>query len=251
MHRQFWRFYFWLLVGSCCWQACLPVPQKSPRESTQEVQALDFEYLKLTATVHYYNATKRPCRSGYVKLRLQKDRCIWFTLSGPWGIEVMRGMITPAGVVLLYHMQKAYAVYDYTTLRSLWPGPWDYPSIQALLLGELTQAYTAQEVVQKHDQQAVIQQQKGVWRLEHTVNLALGKVEQLVATASQGTIVATYSKFKPRPGGLLFGQAKLSWYDHLAATMPARSVKLTKVKAQWPKKALKFPFAIPAHYEEK
>lgn len=250
MRRQRWRYCFWLLVGSCCWQACRPAPQRSPSRSDQLVQPLAFEYLKLSTTLSYHNAAPQ-YSSAYVKLRLQKDQCIWFAVFMPWGIEVMRGLITPTGVTLLDHMQKTYAVYDYATLRSLWPGPWDYPLVQALLLGELAQAYVAQEVVQEKEQQAVIQQQKEAWTLYHLVNLALSKVEKLVATASQGTLIATYHQFKPCQGGLLFGQASLNWYDYTAPTTPAITVTLAEIKAEWPKKPLKFPFVIPAHYEKR
>ena len=226
------------------------MPQRSPRSGDRLVQPLDFEYLKLSTTISYYNAAHQDSRA-YVKFRIQKDQCIWFSVLVPWGIEVMRGMITPTGITLLNHMQKIHYVYDYATLRSLWPGPWDYALVQALLLGELAQAYTAQEVVQEGAQQAVIQQQKGAWTLNHLVNPALGKVEKLVATASQGSIVAAYNQFKPYQGGLLVGQATLNWYDYTAATAPAMTVTLAGIKAQWSKKPLEFPLAIPAHYEKR
>ncbi|MEM9416977.1 MAG: DUF4292 domain-containing protein [Bacteroidota bacterium] len=250
MYRRYWRLCFWLLVGSSCWQACRPGLQKSPSSSDRLVQPLEFEYLTLSATLRYYNATQHTS-TAYVKFRIQKNQCIWFSVVGLWGAEIMRGMLTPQSVTILDHLQKTYRVYDYATLQTLWPGPWDYAVVQALLLGEVVQDYTAQEVLQAHFQQAVIQQQKGAWILQHLVNSTQGKVEKLVATGRPGRLIAVYHQFKPCQGGLLSKQATFSWYPYTGPTTPATTVKLARVKAQWPQKPLKFPFVIPAHYEKK
>ena len=250
MHRRYWRLCFWLLLGSSCWQGCRPGLQRSPSSSDQLVQPLAFEYLTLSATLRYCNATQHTS-TAYVKFRIQKDQCIWFSVAGPWGLEVMRGMLTPQGVTLLDHLQKTYYVYDYATLQALWPGPWDYTVLQALLLGELAQDYTAQEVVQAHAQQAVIHQQKGAWILQYLVNPALSKVEKLVATSGPGRLIAAYHQCRPCQGGLLSKQATFSWYPYTASTSPTMTVKLAKIKVQWPQKPLRFPFVIPAHYEKR
>ncbi len=246
--RQCWRPIFWILVWGQCWQACLPGPQRSLSRSNQLVQPLEFEYLKLSATISCHN-TKHSFGNAYVKFRVQKDQCIWFTVLLPGGIEIMRGMITTNGIALLNHIQKTYAVYDYKTLQSLWPGPWGYSLIQALLLGEPI-LERKNKIVQKNDRRVVIQQQKGAWFLSQQVNVGLGKMEELVATNDRENIRASYSYFKPTQRGLLFGQASFSWCCHKIANEPAITVTLAGVKAQWPQKALKFPFNIPAHYEK-
>lgn len=247
MRRRNWVFYFWLLVGSCCWQACLSLPKKSPSSNERLYQPLAFEYLALNTTISYHQVGQ-PQRSAYVKLRLQKDQCIWFSVLGPWGIELLRGMITPMGITLLNRMHKTYHVYDYASLQSLWPGPWDYSLVQAVLLGELAHAYTPQEIAQESAQETVIQQQKGAWMLTHLISPALGKVEKLVAKGPQSTLVAAYQQFKSYQEGLLFREATFTW--HHGAT-PAMTVELAKLTPQWSKNPLRFPFIIPANYEKK
>lgn len=247
MRRRHWRLYYWLFIGSCCWQACLPLPQRSPSNSDRLVQPLDFEYLALSTTISYHQPGQAQY-SAYVKFRLQKNQCIWFSVLGPWGIELLRGTITPIGITLLNHMHKTYHVYDYATLQAVWPGPWDYDLVQATLLGELARAYTAQEVVQESAQEAVIRQKKGAWMLTHLVSPPLGKLEKLIAKGPQGSLIAAYQQFKPYPGGLLFKEATFTWYD---GTSPATTVKLAKLKAHWTEKPLRFPFVIPATYEKK
>ena len=250
MNRWCLRHSFWLLVWACCFQDCRPVPQKGPSKDECRVQSLAFEYLKMSTTISYQDHAHH-YSSAYVKFRIKKDHLIWFSILAPGGIEVLRGLITPAGITLLNHMQKAYCVYDYATLRALWPGPWDYALLQALLLGELANASTPHKVVQKNAQQVVMQQQKAAWTLTHFIHPTLKKAEKLVAATGQGTCVAAYSQFKPYQGGLLSRCAILTWYCCTAPTQPAMTLILKGMKPQWPKKVLCFPFSIPASYEKK
>ena len=251
IHRLQWSFCGWLLLGICCWQACsLPLPQRSPGSNEGLVQPLDFTYLMLSTAISYREADQ-PRRKAYARFRIQKDQCIWFTITGPLGIEILRGMATPAGITLLNRTQKTYQVYDYPSLRALWPGPWDYRLMQALLLGELGRAYTPQEVIQGHTHEAIIQQKQGAWWLNYFVNPSLGKLEKLLAKSLQGTFTAAYQQFKPYQEGLLFKKATLSWHNDTTNDIPAITVKLAGLKPRWSQKPLKFPFSIPPGYEKK
>jgi Domain of unknown function (DUF4292) len=253
MNKWCLRHGLWLLVWACCLEACRPVPEKVPRLRTDEclVQTLDFEYLKISASIGYQDHTHR-YSNAYVNFRIKKDSLIWFSVLVPWGVEVLRGIITPAGITLLNHTQQAYYVHDYNTLRVFCPGPWDYALLQALLLGELARASLTHEVMAQNYRQIVIQQQREAWTLTHFINPSLRKIEKLIATAIQGRLVASYEQFKScQEGGFLFGRATLNWYCHTDPTQPAMTVTLRNMKVQWPKKPLHFPCSIPAQYEKK
>jgi Domain of unknown function (DUF4292) len=251
MYQRSLQHGLWLLLSICwCFQACCPIPQKGIGHDAHFVQALDFEYLKIDVNIAYQDHTPRR-GSAHVKLRIKKDQLIWFSVLGPWGIEILRGIATPTSVTLLNRIQKTCVVYDYATLGALWPGPWDYTFMQAVLLGELAYAYGPHEVIQQNAQQAVIQQQKEVWTLTHFINPTLKKIEKLVATAEQGSFVATYDQFKPCQGSLLFGRATLTWYRHTTSEQPALTLVLKGMQAQRSTKPLRFPFSMPTQYEKK
>ena len=214
------------------------------------MQSLAFEYLKMDATVGY-QAQARYYGSAYIKFRIKKDHIIWFSVLVPWGLEIFRGIITPTSITLLNYMHKVYYVYDYATLRALWPGPWDYALLQALLLGELSHASTPYKVIQQNAQQIVIQQKKATWSLTHCIHPTLRRVEKLITAAKRGSLVATYNLFKPCRGGLLFRRATLTWYYRTVPTQPAIILSFKGIQTKWPKNPLLFPFSIPAHYEKK
>ena len=241
---------FWILVWACCFQACRPVPQKKLGTDECLVPPLDFEYLKIGTTIGYRDHTHH-YSSAHVHFRIKKDSLIWFSVLAPWGIEIMRGIITPTGITLLNRTQKVCYIHDYATLRAFWPGPWDYALLQALLLGELARAATPHEIIAQNAQHTVIQQQKGAWTLTHFINPLLGKVEKIIATAIQGSFLISYNQFKPCQGGLFFRRATLSWYDRTTPVQAALTLTLKGTKVQWPTKPLRFPFSIPAQYEKK
>jgi Domain of unknown function (DUF4292) len=251
MYEKSLQHGFYLLVYMCCcFQSCCPLPQKGINRDVNFVQSLDFDYLKIDASIAYQDHAYRR-GNAHVKLRIKKDHIIWFSVLGPWGIEILRGVATPVGVTLLNRIQKTYAIYDYATLSTLWPGPWDYALLQALLLGELVHTPNPHKVVQQHAQQTVIQQQKEAWTLTHCINPTLKKVAKLVALSSQGSWQVTYDQFKPCQGGLLSRRAILTWYCRTTPTKPAMTLTLKAMKPQWPTKALHFPCSIPVQYEKK
>ena len=251
MNKRGLGYDFLLLVcACCCFQACCSIPQKIPRHDKCLVQPLNFEYLKIGATIEYQDLA-RQCGSAYVRFRIQKDHRIWFSVLGLWGIEILRGVVTPIGVTLLDRVQKTCTVYDYATLRTLWPGPWDYALLQALVLGELAYPYAPQALIEQGAQRVVIQQRKAKWSLVYHIHPALKKIEKLVVEAKQSSMMAIYQQFKPYSGGLLFRQATMTYHFRTMQMQPAITLTLKGVQAQWSQKPLCFPFSIPARYEKK
>ena len=186
-------------------------------------------------------------------MRVKKDGCIWLSIGFPWGMEILRCMITPQGVTLIDHQKKAYYVYDYAILNKRWPGPWDYALLQALLLGELVYAPATYTLIQQNGQQAIIQHSKEGWSLTYFINPTHKKVEKLVAKATSGNCGFTVS-YKPRQHdqtSFLFKQAILHWHCNTVPRQPNINMTIKGVKAKCSDKPLHFPFVIPACYEQK
>jgi len=251
MNTQRLQHGFQLLVWICCFYACFPVPQKEPIKNEYLVQPLAFEYLKIDATI-YYRENAHYYNGAHINFRIKKDSFIWFSIRLPWGIEILRGIITPQDITLINHRQKAYYVYDYATLRTLKYGSWDYELLQSLLLGELAYFPTTYEVIQQDARQLVIQYPKEACNLTYFINPAIKKVEKLIAKTIQGSLAASYYPPKPCQESLLFRQATLHWYCRTIPRKPAITITLKGIKV---KRASNIPwnshFSIPAQYEKK
>ena len=249
MRQQLFRYSVWLLVWGSCLQACRPIPQKSPSRGEGVAQSLDFEQLRLSVAITYQDGEQRYSNIR-VRLRIKKDSLIWFAVLTPLGTEALRGIITPTGITLINHTEKAYYVYSYATLRSLWPGPWDYASLQALLLGEVDGG-KQQKIVQLDADQMVMQCKEAGWAMTYFIGARSGKLERLVASTKSGSFSAIYEDFKPYPEGVLLGKATLTWYNSTAPTQPTATVTMKGMRIKRAKGLLKFPFAIPTHYQKR
>lgn len=214
-------------------QACVLIPQKYRSASTQVTPM----YTQLYATLGYKHRTHGQGKTR-VALRLHKDHCIWFSITTLWGLELVRGKMTPEKVALLYPMRQAYTVCSYEQLQKQWPGPWTYATIQALLLGELPQNPTTQGPGEQ-----------SIWQCQHDV--PTGQIVQLDTKTCQGPLKVFYSHFKPRHSGAQLWKKILfeAYGDQL--TKPVMTVTLNQHKAKIVQGAIKAPFDIPKHYEPK
>jgi hypothetical protein len=233
-------FGVFLLIGLTL-QACHMSRFKPSRLREQHLpsQSLDFQFLTLNASISCFHGSSQ--YKLRVQFRIQRDNLIWFSARTPWGLEVARGMITPTAVELIDHLHHTYTLYDYATLQAQWQCPCNYDIMQAILLGELPKAYSNQGSMQKNEC-TIIQQQKGMWKLEATINKAIGKIEHLkfLDLLTHEQCQAHYKNFKVYPQGLLFRHAQL-YLGNLI-------VELSLTSAHWSDQALNFPFSIPRQY---
>jgi hypothetical protein len=234
--------YFWvILLTSLTLQAChltrfKPSRLKDPHSLSQPVE---FQYLTINSSISCFDGSSH--HQLRVQFRFQRGSLIWFSARTPWGLEVARGMITPTAVKLIDHLHRTYTIYDYAALQAQWQCPCSYDILQAILLGELPDAYNNRESRQTNEY-TIIQQQKGTWKLEATINKAIGRIEHLkfLDVLTQAQCQAHYREFKVYPQGSLFRHAQL-YLGNLI-------VELSHTSVHGSDQALNFPFSIPRQY---
>lgn len=245
------QHFFLLLLWTCYFQACHPILQRRERVFDDALPSWDCTYLKMRATINYQKDGR--CYSGAdVNLRIKRDGCIWASVCLPWGMEIMRCLITPQGVTLVDHREKAYYAYDYATLRARWSGPWDHALLQALLLGELARP-SAVPTSTRRGRQQVIRYRQGDWSLTYFVNPISRKVEKLVAQATpEGCkFTASYRVQQSDRAGSTLRQVTLQWHHNTKQEEPVMSAILKGIKVKHATKPLSFPLTIPTWYEER
>lgn len=211
-------------------QACIFNPQKYRSASSPVIQS----YTQLYATLCYKHKTHGQGRV-HITLHLQANHCIWFSIKTPWGLELVRGKMTPKQVSLLYPMRKTYTICSYEELQKQWPGPWTYDSIQALILGEMPHAHPTK-------QQPADQPQ---WQYQGN---APDQVTELMTMTTQGPLKVSYSYPQLLPKSLplwkkIFFEA---YSDHTNKAL--MTVTLSQHKNKIVQGPIKAPFDIPEHY---
>lgn len=242
----------WLIALSCVLHACRStLPQRS-RSVTLLAQPLAFKYLQLSASLRYQDQEYQ-CSNAYVRIRMQRDAIIWFSVTTPLGVEIIRGAITPDGVTILNRAQQVCYTYTYATLSTCWGCHVSYAWIQTVLLGEFFLPPASQEIIHQCLDKAVVQQQQYPWILTYIVNGALGKLEKLVAldVLTRCGCVVAYQGLKQRAAVLPFRQAHVQWYRSLCQGLAETTLTLSRIRARCSSKPLKFPFKIPSKYVKK
>jgi hypothetical protein len=72
---------------------------------------------------------------GTAHIRLQKDKILWVSLTGPLGVEGFRLLITPDSVTLMNKLQKTVQYRTISYLQELTDIPFDFSTLQDMIVG--------------------------------------------------------------------------------------------------------------------
>lgn len=95
---------------------------------------IDFKTFSAKMDVDYRDASGKKS-SVTAHLRMVKDSVIWIMISGPFGIEGLRALITSDTIRVLDKQNKTYTVRSVAYLQEMTDLPLDLGSLQDLLIG--------------------------------------------------------------------------------------------------------------------
>ncbi|MCP3660128.1 MAG: DUF4292 domain-containing protein [Bacteroidetes bacterium] len=101
----FWNF---SLIFSC--QKKLLVKEQTYNENSN--------LIKFFGRIKFKKGNKKFTK-GKIQIRIKKNKLIWISISGPFGIEIMRILINKAGIVIIDKQQKNYKRYSYKELQKI------------------------------------------------------------------------------------------------------------------------------------
>lgn len=102
--------------------------------AAMEKQYINFNTFSAKIDVDYVGGNGKK-ENVNVKLQMQKDSIIWISVTGLFGIEGLRGVITKDSVKLINKLDKIYTVRSVAYLQEVTGLPLDLPILQNLLIG--------------------------------------------------------------------------------------------------------------------
>lgn len=182
-------------------------------------------------------------------LRLEKDKMIWVSINALLGIEAFRAVITPDSVKVLSKLDKVYQLRSVSYLQEITHLPFDFQTLQSLILGN--PIYLDSNIVfyRKDDQGISLLDEGPLFRNYITLNKAdysikhskLDDVDRLRARSCD----LTYGDYEKKDGVLF------STYRKIAVAEKARlDIELTFKQYSF-NEPLNFPFSIPKNYKQK
>jgi hypothetical protein len=182
-------------------------------------------------------------------LRLEKDKVIWVSINALLGVEAFRVLITPDSVKVLYKLDKAYQLRSVGYLQEVTHLPFDFQTLQALLLGN--PIYLDSNIVfYRKDEKGISLLSEGKLfrnyitldntdlRIRHS---KLDDVDRLRARSCD----LTYGDYEAKDN-LLF-----STFRKIAVAEKARLDIELNFKQYNFNQVLSFPFNIPKNYKQK
>jgi hypothetical protein len=182
-------------------------------------------------------------------LRLQKDKVIWVSINALLGVEAFRVLITPDSVKVLYKLDKAYQLRSVGYLQEVTHLPFDFQTLQALLLGN--PIYLDSTIIYyRRDEKGISLMSEGKLfrnyitldntdlRIRHS---KLDDVDRLRARSCD----LTYGDYEVKDNVLF------STFRRIAVAEKARLDIELNFKQYNFNQVLNFPFNIPKNYKQK
>lgn len=182
-------------------------------------------------------------------LRLQKNKVIWVSINALLGIEAFRAIITPDSVKVLNKLDKVYQLRSVSYLQEVSHLPFDFQTLQALILGNPIYLDSAIDFYRKDEQGISLMSEGKLFRNYITLDKddlrirhsKLDDVDRLRARSCD----LTFGDYEKK-GDVLF-----STYRKIAVAEKARLDIELNFKQYSFNEDLNFPFNIPKNYKPK
>ncbi len=216
-----------------------------------KIDQFDFEYFSSKTKFKYKNGNSKVRATA--NIRIKKDSIIWMSITPGIGIEAARAKITRDSLILIDRVNKQVLRFSYPTLSMAFNFDFDFPMIQAIVLGNLPIPRSNRDLVEKQANHFLMTQNRGDLEIENTVGLKTRKLEELkaISNATSNTMELKYSDFKLVDEYAFPYKALLVLNYFKDAETKSTTIDIEHNRPQIEKKPLKFPFNIPKRYERK
>ena len=222
---------------------------KTIRQLYQHIRAsnIDCQTFSAKIKVHYEGSDGKDYEFNAF-VRMQKDKMIWISINALLGIEAFRAIITPDSVKVLNKLDKVYQLRSVGYLQEMSHLPFDFKTLQAILLGN--PIYLDSNILYyRKDAQGISLLSVGPsYRNYLTLNNDL---------SIKHSILDDVDPMKARSCDISYGQYEkadtvyFSAYRKIVASEKGRlDVELIFSKYSF-NENLNFPFAIPKNYKRK
>ena len=184
-------------------------------------------------------------------LRMQKDKAIWISVTGPFSIEVFRAMITPDSVLLLDKLQNKIVRRNISYLQNVVQLPLDFYDLQDLLIGnaimvngEVESFKSTDNVLQLMIKTAVLNNLVTLNRNQNSDAITLS-ASKIVENNSRRSSDITYTNYKSLNGKDFSHGRNVIVNDGSAITTVGIEYKEPVFNV-----AVTFPFSIPKNFSE-
>ncbi|RFM29656.1 DUF4292 domain-containing protein [Deminuibacter soli] len=212
-----------------------------------KTKRIDFTTFSAKVKVDYED--KNGGDGANANIQMQKDSAIWIQLTGPFGIEGYRLLVTRDSVKLMNKLNKTVVYRSISYLKDLTQIPFDFYTLQDLIVGNTI--FADGNIVSYKNADAGLQVLivgkifKHLLTLDKNTNLVMHSKLDDVDSVRNRTCDITFSQYQPN------GDVNFSAYRQIAVAEQSRlDVKLDFKKYIF-NQPVTFPFNIPKNFKRK
>ena len=232
-------FAFTFLFTSCNRKNALSKVSKNAN-----LQQVDFSYFSSKLKIHYQDDEQNFDLTA--SLRMQKDKVIWITLLGPFGVKIGKALITKDSVQVLRDFQeKEYYAYSLKEVNAKNNTNFSLNQIQNLLLGNLISS--AKPSTTKQEDKLLLEQKEGLFKILSTITNSKIEGVSITGNLNAGKIEISYSDFE------LIDQKTIPTQTIINIDHPEKKVltELQLKNSTFTNDKLSFPFNASSKYVRK
>ncbi|TAH28330.1 MAG: DUF4292 domain-containing protein [Cytophagales bacterium] len=212
-----------------------------------------YEYVAVKAKVEFQ--TPKENNSFKLNLRIQNNKKIWASVTGPLGIEGLRTIIRQDSIFALDYINKKYIETSFDTLSRLLNFEVDYEMLQGILLAEMPLKNfdtTNKSIV---NNQILIKQKLKQINIDNYLNSTHQKLEKLLLldTRTGHRLEIVYREYKPYHQ-LWFPEnmdITVNYIDKITRKPAKTTINIRYQNPMFTYDKLAFPFRVPDSYREK
>ena len=232
-----------LILGVACRTAKTQLSAKSELKKLSPCM-INYEWFEAKANVTYTGGFNELAFNA--NFRLQKDKVIWISLTGPLSIEGGRALITPDSVKVVDRVNKKNYIGTFQSFCGKYNLPITFTQLQELIVGNvLNEEVLKLPAKMEGDEKIFTENNKESSKIVY-INLKNYTVEKisLKDKASQRELLLSFANYTENKGKLFSNARKIEINTHHEKS----AIQMEFSKFTFGQK-VEFPFTTPEKYE--
>ena len=234
----------YFLVSIFLLSACKNKKSGAPMNKVKGLDQVDFDFFSSKLKINY--ADENQSIGLNAALRMEKDKVVWMSVLGPFGIKVGKLKLTQDSILILQdYPEKSYSAYSVEVFNKKNGTDISVRQVQNLLLGNLL--FDNKSKVVSQDNRMVVKQTAGTYSI---LNFLEGnKIKEVIVSSGvqQGNINLVYDDYQKHDGRIIPEKADLE----VSSSQFSAAVELQHKNVNFTNDKLDFPFSVSDRYVRK
>lgn len=213
--------------------------------SELEESSIQYDWFSSKTRMHFNNGQMK--QSFTANIRMRRDSVVWLSLTGPFGIEGARVLMTTDSIRIINHLGREYISKPISFVQEYVPVDLGIADVQKILVGESLRTGRSKYDLQMEDEYHVLNTEKSQLDFTYWMHPSAYTVDKfrLKNEADQQELLISFTNYKETDSRTFAFDRDYHFKD------PAQDVQLSasfsKVKFDEP---TTFPFNPPSRYKQ-